>query len=66
MLLPWGGGMGEAEEAGGFESYPTSEIPNKNIYGAFLMTYLPILLLLLFHFLALQKNSRRLTKALIL
>ena len=58
--------MGEAEEAGGFESYPTSEIPNKNIYGAFLMTYLPILLLLLFHFLALQKSSRRLTKALIL
>ena len=42
-----------AEGAGGFESYPASEITNKYIYDAFLITYLPILLLLFFHFLAL-------------
>ena len=35
LLLPvW------AEGAGGCESYPTSEIPNKYIYDAFLMIYL--------------------------
>ena len=43
LLLPLG-----TEGAGGFESYATSEIPNKYIYDAFLMTYLPILLLLFF------------------
>ena len=45
-----------AEGAWGFGSYSTSEIPNKYIYDAFLMTYLPILLLLFFHFLALQRS----------
>ena len=43
LLLPLG-----AEEAEGFESYPTSEIPNK-MYDAFLMTYLSILSLFFFH-----------------
>ena len=37
-----------AEGAGGLESYPTSEIPNKYIYDAFLMIYFSILLLLFF------------------
>ena len=44
LLLPLG-----AEEAEGFESYPASEIPNKYMYDAFLMTYLLILLLFFFH-----------------
>ena len=61
LLLSW-----EVEGAGGFKSYPTSEIPNKYIYDGFLMTYSPILLLLLFHFLTLQKTNQRLTKAVIL
>ena len=52
MLLPLGD-----EGTGGFESYPTSEIPNKYIYDAFLMIYLSILLLLFFHFLALQRSK---------
>ena len=45
-----------AEGFGGFKSYPTSEIPNKYIYDVFLMTYLPILLLLFFHFLTLPRS----------
>ena len=51
-----------AEGAGGRESYPTSDIPNKYIYDAFLMIYLAIFLLL-FHFLLLQlliRDSQRL------
>ena len=51
FLLPLG-----AEGAGDFESYTTSEIPNKDIYDAFLMIYLLILLLLFFHFLALYRS----------
>ena len=43
LLLPLGG-----EGTWSFESYPTSEIPNKYIYDAFLMIYLSILLLLFF------------------
>ena len=43
LLLPL-----ETEEAGAFESYPTSEIPNKYIYDNFSMFYLSILLLFLF------------------
>ena len=35
-----------AERSVGLEFYPTSEIPNKYIYDAFLMIYLSILLLL--------------------
>ena len=61
LLLPLG-----AEGAGGFESYPTSEIPNKYIYDAFLMTYLPILLLLFFTFWHFKGVNRRFTKAVIL
>ena len=48
LLLPFG-----VEGTGGIESYPTSEIPNKYIYHAFLVTYVPILLLFFFHFLTL-------------
>ena len=51
LLLPLG-----TKGAGGFESYATSEIPNKYIYDTFLTTYLPILLLFFFHFLALQMS----------
>ena len=51
LLLPLG-----VEGAEGFKSYPNIEIPSKYIYDAFLMTYLPILLLLFFHFLALQRS----------
>ena len=51
LLLPLG-----AEGAGGFESYPAREIPKKYTCDAFLMAYLPILLLLLFNFLALQRS----------
>ena len=43
LLLPL-----RAEGAGGFESYTTSEIPNKCIYDAFLIIYLSVLLLLFF------------------
>ena len=43
MLLPL-----EAKGAGDFESYTTSEIPNKCIYDVVLMIYLSILLLLFF------------------
>ena len=60
LLLPLG-----TEGAGGFESYATSEIPNKYIYDAFLMTYLPILLLL-FTFWHFKGVNRRFTKAVIL
>ena len=45
-----------AEGAWGYESDPTSEIPNKYTYDDFLMIYLSILLLLFFHFLALQRS----------
>ena len=45
LLLPVG-----FEETRGFESCPTSEIPNKYIYDSFLMIYLSFLLLFL-HFL---------------
>ena len=45
FVLPLG-----AKGARGFESYRTSQILNKYIYGAFLMIYLSILLLLFFHF----------------
>ena len=38
----------ETEGAGRFESYPTSETPNKYIYDVFSMIYLSILMLLLF------------------
>ena len=51
LLLPL-----RAEGAGGFESYSTSQIPNKYIYDALLMIYLSILLLLFFHFLVLQRS----------
>ena len=61
LLLPLG-----TEGAGGFESYATSEIPNKYIYDAFLMTYLPILLLLFFTFWHFKGVNRRFTKAVIL
>ena len=44
-----------AEGAGGRESYPTNDIPNKYIYNAFLMIYLSISLLF-FHFLVLQRS----------
>ena len=56
-----------ADGIGGFESYPTSEIPTKDIYDAFLMIYLCILLLLFFvtfwHF---TEVNRTFTKAVIL
>ena len=53
LLLPLG--VEEAEGAGGRESYPTSDIPYKYIYDAFLMIYLSILMLF-FHFLVLQRS----------
>ena len=60
-----------AERSVGLEFYPTSEIPNKYIYDAFLMIYLsillPLLLLLFFvtfwHF---KGVNQRFTKAVIL
>ena len=56
-----------AKGAGGFESYPTSEIPHKYTYDYFLMMCLSILLLLLFvtfwHF---KGVNQRFTKAVIL
>ena len=62
LLLPLG-----AEGVGGFESYPTSEIPNKYIYDAFLMISLSILLLLFFvTFWLFIRVNRRFTKAVIL
>ena len=45
LLLPLG-----AEGAGGFESYPTSEIPNKYIYDVFLITYFSIFVAVVFSF----------------
>ena len=53
----------EPEGAGGCESYPTSEISNKYIYDAFLMIYLPILLMLFFYFLVLQRSESEIHKA---
>ena len=44
-----------AEGAGGRESYPTNDIPNKYIYDAFSMIYLSILLLF-FHFSVIQTS----------
>ena len=49
-MLPFG-----VEWAGGFESYPTIEIPNKYIYDAFLMISLSILFLF-FHFFGISKE----------
>ena len=39
-----------AERAGNRESYQTNDIPNKCVYDAFLLTYLPFLLLFIFIF----------------
>ena len=55
-------GAAGAEGAGGYEFYPTSEIPNKYIYDGFLMIYLSILLLLFFHFLLLQRSESEIHK----
>ena len=58
LLLPlW------AEGAGAFESYPTSEIPNKYIYDTFLMIYLSILLLLFCTFWHFKEVNQRFTRA---
>ena len=60
LLLPW---IGEAEGAGGRESYPTNDIPNKYICDAFLIIYLSILLLFVLLFGTSKKlirDSRRL------
>ena len=54
LVLPLG-----AKGARGFESYTTSEIPNKYIYDAFLMIYLSILLLLLFSLFGTSKELIR-------
>ena len=54
MLLPLG-----ADGAWGFESYPTSEIPNKYIYDGFLMFYLFILLLLFFSLFGTSKEIHK-------
>ena len=61
LLLPL-----EAEGAGGLESYPTSEIPIKYIYDTFLMTYLSILLLLLFTFRHFEGANQRFTISVVL
>ena len=45
----------QAEGAGGCESYPTNDIPNKYNYDAFLMIYLSILSSF-FYFLVLQRS----------
>ena len=58
LLLPLG-----AEGAGAFESYPTSEIPNKYIYDTFLMIYLSILLLLFCTFSHFKEVNQRFTRA---
>ena len=55
-------GVERPEGAGDCESYPTSEIPNIYIYDAFLMIYLPILLMLLFYFLVLQRSESEIHK----
>ena len=51
MLLPL-----ETEGAEGRESYPPNDITNKYIYDVFLMIYIFISLLLLFHFLVLEMS----------
>ena len=61
LLLPL-----EDEGAWVFESYPTSEIPNKYIYDGFLMIYLSILLLLFFTFWHFKGVNCRFGKAVIL
>ena len=54
LLLPLG-----AKGARGFESYTTSEIPNKYIYDVFLMIYVSILWLLFFSLLGTSKELIR-------
>ena len=55
LLLPLG-----TEGAGGRESYPPNDITN--IYDAFLVIYLSVLLLLFFHFLVLQRSQSEIHK----
>ena len=59
----------ETEGPGAIESYPTSEIPNKYIYYAFLMIYLSFLVLLLLLFFVtfwhFKRVNQRFTKAVI-
>ena len=45
----------KAEETGGSESYPTNDMPNEDIYDAFLMIHLSASFLF-FHFFLLQRS----------